>query len=140
MLNIYFLISCIMAGIHGKKYVIETHDAASASKNDHSVGGSDYQSLPDTCMAGYPCNGICPVCECQNQVENRVRCPSSEWRRFKNHCYLLLKNHRSMERCRDECRRKGGDLASIHSREENDVVAEMIRQRPSHKSRRQVLQ
>ena len=128
-----------MAGIHGKKYVIETHDAASASKNDHSVGGSDYQSLPETCMAGYPCNGICPVCECQNQVENRVRCPSSEWRRFKNHCYLLLKNHRSMERCRDECRRKGGDLASIHSREENDVVAEMIRQRPSHKSRRQVL-
>ena len=35
-----------------------------------------------------------------------------------------------MEICRDECKRKGGgDLASIHSTEENNVVADLIRQR-----------
>ena len=36
-----------------------------------SVGGADYQNQPPTCMAGYPCNGICPVCEHSNQVNNR---------------------------------------------------------------------
>ena len=35
-----------------------------------------------------------------------------------------------MQKCRDKCKRKGGgDLASIHSTEENNFVADLIRQR-----------
>ena len=58
------------------------------------------------------------------------QCPTSEWKEFQNHCYIIIRDHGSMQSCREECKRKGGgDLASIHSTEENNFVADLIRQR-----------
>ena len=54
-------------------------------------------------------------------------CPSPEWKEFQNHCYILLEHYFSMQNCSEECKRMGGNLASIHSKEENDVVADLIK-------------
>ena len=58
-----------------------------------------------------------------------LTCPS-EWKKYKNHCYGLIKDHNTMQSCREECKGKGGELTSIHSKDENRFLAEFIRQIP----------
>ena len=56
-------------------------------------------------------------------------CPS-DWREHGGHCYLLLKNNRKEEDCRDQCFRLGSDLASILNQEENNFLKQYISERP----------
>ena len=56
------------------------------------------------------------------------QCPTSEWKVFQSHCYLQVKNHKTQKVCRIVCKGEGGELASIHSQEENQFVADMIKQ------------
>ena len=37
---------------------------------DCDCPNQDYQNQPASCMPGYPCSGICPVCECPNNGGN----------------------------------------------------------------------
>ena len=115
-----------------KKFIISiffTLSSIQCKNDDVETTEESSTSMQQTCVPGYPCNGVCPVqpaCECPNQVP----CPSSKWERHKNQCYLLLTKFmggtNSMERCRNECKKEGGDLASIHSKEENERISEML--------------
>ena len=69
LISIFFTLFSIKC----KKYLVGTHDRVSPPKQSRSVsvGGADYQNQPATCMPGYPCCGVCPVCEHSNQVNNR---------------------------------------------------------------------
>ena len=60
----------------------------------------------------------------------RAGCPSG-WREYRSNCYLLLKNNRRLEECRDECFKHGSDLASILTQEENDFLMRYISERPA---------
>ena len=113
IISIFFTLSSIRC----KNDDVETTEESSTSKQQ-------------TCMPGYPCTGVCPVqpaCECPNQV--KPICPSKKWKRHKNQCYLLLTKYigsNSMENCRNECKKEGGDLPSIHSKEENERISEIL--------------
>ena len=117
-----------------KKFIISiffTLSSIQCKNDDVETTEESFTSMQQTCMPGYPCNGVCPVqpaCECPNQV--KPICPSKKWKRHKNQCYLWLRRlwgYRSMEDCRDECKRKGGDLASIHTKEENKRIAKILK-------------
>ena len=54
-----------------------------------------------------------------------------EWKTFRDHCYYVVKDHKTMQSCREECNSRQGQLASIHSRDENNFIADLIRQRPA---------
>ena len=48
---------------------------------------------------------------------------TDNWACFKQSCYKLLENnYTDIEDCRKECMVKGGDLASIHDKEENNFI------------------
>jgi len=61
---------------------------------------------------------------------NNGFCPSDGWSTFGDHRYLYMNNsgsrYNDIEVCRSECSSFGGSLASIHSKEENDFVFNLI--------------
>ena len=77
--------------------------------------------------------GILPCSPClevsTSVLSSEVVCPES-WRRLDGHCYSLLTGYHEMEVCRADCHHLGGDLASVHSRRENEFLADLIRNRP----------
>lgn len=44
------------------------------------------------------------------------------WSGYGSNCYKLLTEYSDIDVCRRHCRQAGGDLASIHSKEENDFI------------------
>ena len=44
------------------------------------------------------------------------------WAASRRKCYKLVMNYSDIEECRKDCMLEGGDLASIHSKEENDFI------------------
>ena len=56
-------------------------------------------------------------------------CPDKTWSKYEKHCYHLLTDKNTVDDCRQECVQLGGDLASIHSVEENEFVTSLIRDR-----------
>ena len=50
----------------------------------------------------------------------------ADWTEFNNSCYKIFPNHSNIEECRADCRKEGGDIASIHSMEENDFIASFM--------------
>jgi len=74
----------------------------------------------------------CDVCKFENTLPDGS-CKGSceaDWAVFDDHCYLYMNNSGSryddIEVCRSECSSLGGSLASIHNREENDFVFNLI--------------
>ena len=57
-------------------------------------------------------------------------CPDKTWSKYEKHCYHLLTDKNNMSSCRQECVQLGGDLASIHSLEENKFISNLISKRP----------
>eukprot|EP00092_Neocalanus_flemingeri_P061228 GFUD01073572.1.p1 GENE.GFUD01073572.1~~GFUD01073572.1.p1 ORF type:complete len:203 (+),score=49.89 GFUD01073572.1:174-782(+) len=53
-----------------------------------------------------------------------------EWTMFKQSCYKLVIDYTGIEVCREDCKKEGGDLASIHSKEENDFIISFLEERP----------
>ena len=50
-------------------------------------------------------------------------CPGNDWIPWISNCYLFLPNHFvSWKKGQEECRKKGGHLASVHSERENSFV------------------
>ena len=50
-------------------------------------------------------------------------CPGEDWIPWISNCYLFLPNHFvSWKKGQQECRNKGGDLASVHSEKENSFI------------------
>ena len=43
----------------------------------------------------------------------------ADWAAFNQSCFKLVLNYSDIEECRQDCMVGGGDLASIHSKEEN---------------------
>eukprot|EP00092_Neocalanus_flemingeri_P011756 GFUD01012678.1.p1 GENE.GFUD01012678.1~~GFUD01012678.1.p1 ORF type:complete len:195 (+),score=33.74 GFUD01012678.1:118-702(+) len=46
----------------------------------------------------------------------------NDWTKFSQSCYKLVKDYNDIEVCRKDCKQEGGDLASIHSMEENEFI------------------
>ena len=58
-------------------------------------------------------------------------CPrASGWKGFRDKCYRLLTDYKDMNKCRADCQRLGGELASVHSEEENNFIWGMEDRRP----------
>jgi len=74
----------------------------------------------------------CNVCKFENTLPDgscKGAC-EGDWKLFGDHCYLYMNNSGSryddIEVCRSECSSLGGSLASIHNKEENDFVFNLI--------------
>ena len=52
------------------------------------------------------------------------QCPES-WYEFSSNCYKLLDELLTWQDAEDKCVEYGGNLASIHSSEENDFIVEL---------------
>lgn len=50
-----------------------------------------------------------------------------EWKSFKGYSYAFIKDSMGWEEARKQCQLMDGDLASIHSREENDFIYELVK-------------
>eukprot|EP00092_Neocalanus_flemingeri_P002627 GFUD01002814.1.p1 GENE.GFUD01002814.1~~GFUD01002814.1.p1 ORF type:complete len:195 (-),score=40.35 GFUD01002814.1:76-660(-) len=61
--------------------------------------------------------------------EAEVSC-ENDWTRFNQSCYKLVKDYTDIEVCREDCKKEGGDLASIHSIEENYFIISLLKDRP----------
>ena len=48
-------------------------------------------------------------------------CPEG-WIKREEFCYLVVKVHKNWQDASSECKKKGGNLASIHNKEENDFI------------------
>jgi len=48
------------------------------------------------------------------------------WSEFNGNKYTFLTDHKDLETCHQECKELGGQLASIHSSEENDFLADLM--------------
>eukprot|EP00092_Neocalanus_flemingeri_P019104 GFUD01020694.1.p1 GENE.GFUD01020694.1~~GFUD01020694.1.p1 ORF type:complete len:202 (+),score=44.44 GFUD01020694.1:94-699(+) len=59
----------------------------------------------------------------------KVSC-DNDWTRFNQSCYKLVIDYNDIEVCREDCKKEGGDLASIHSKEENDFIISFLEERP----------
>jgi len=71
------------------------------------------------------------------KINGVIVCPDKTWRKFENYCYHLLTDKTSMTGCRQDCVQLGGDLASIHSSDENEFVTSLIRDRPTRGGNKQ---
>jgi len=52
------------------------------------------------------------------------------WHSFRGSCYKFFNEYHNISVCRNDCKKEGGDLASIHSMEENDFLEGFIKLRP----------
>ena len=52
------------------------------------------------------------------------------WTQYENSCYKLLTGEFSQDSYQSICQAEGGDLASVHSVEENNVLASLLREKP----------
>ena len=50
-----------------------------------------------------------------------------DWKIFKQSCYKLVMNYSDIEECRQDCKNQGADLASVHSKEENDFIETLMK-------------
>jgi len=48
----------------------------------------------------------------------------------------LVIDYTNIEECRSDCRKEGGDLASIHSMEENDFIRSFLDKRPEREGKK----
>jgi len=74
----------------------------------------------------------CDVCKFENTLpDGTCKGPcEDDWAEFDNNCYLYMNNSGSryddIEVCRSECSSLGGSLASIHNKDEDDFVFNLI--------------
>ena len=54
----------------------------------------------------------------------------NDWSAFNQSCYKLVSDYKDVEVCREDCKKDGGDLASIHSMEENDFIVSFLNINP----------
>eukprot|EP00092_Neocalanus_flemingeri_P019105 GFUD01020695.1.p1 GENE.GFUD01020695.1~~GFUD01020695.1.p1 ORF type:complete len:187 (+),score=32.94 GFUD01020695.1:219-779(+) len=54
----------------------------------------------------------------------------NDWTMFNQSCYKVVRGYNDIEVCREDCKRQGGDLASIHSMEENDFIVSFHQDNP----------
>ena len=47
---------------------------------------------------------------------------------FNQSCFKLVLNYSDIEECRQDCMVGGGDLASIHSKEENNFIQTLMKE------------
>ena len=50
-----------------------------------------------------------------------VTCPEG-WIMREEFCYLIVEESKIWEHASSECKKKGGNLVSIHNKEENDFI------------------
>ena len=58
------------------------------------------------------------------------------WKEFNQSCYKLAMDYHNMEECRRECKEGGGDLASVHSVEENNLIISLLKDRPEREGKK----
>eukprot|EP00091_Calanus_sinicus_P022307 TRINITY_DN7000_c0_g1_i1.p1 TRINITY_DN7000_c0_g1~~TRINITY_DN7000_c0_g1_i1.p1 ORF type:complete len:116 (-),score=14.17 TRINITY_DN7000_c0_g1_i1:107-454(-) len=63
---------------------------------------------------------IC-LCYFLSLVTKDVSC-DGDWVKFNQPCYKLVMNYSDIRECRKDCQKEGADLASVHSKEENDFI------------------
>merc|ERR1711874_271615 len=109
------IVLCLIILSHktgSKRFLIETEDLPEGITRD----GSDYINLPPPIKhmsgkAGGKASG---------EASGKASCPSNKWKEFGGHCYLILPDHYDIDICRPKCQKLGGELASVHSKEEED--------------------
>ena len=74
-------------------------------------------------------NKVAPICE---RIQSVVSCPAG-WEEFGGHCYLVfLTPNTSWQSAERDCQSKGGHLASIHSKAEEDFIIELAGSSTDH--------
>ena len=53
------------------------------------------------------------------------------WSKFDQSCFKLVMNYSDIKVCRKDCQREGADLASVHSKEENDFIVTLLEESPT---------
>jgi len=93
---------------------------------------SECEVFTEDCLGCTSGADACDVCKFENTMPDgscAVTCDAG-WEAFDDHCYLLMKNNENhyddINVCRNECTALEGNLTSIHSKEENDFVFNLI--------------
>jgi hypothetical protein len=50
---------------------------------------------------------------------------------FDQSCYKLVMNYSDIRECRKDCQKEGADLASDHSKDENDFIVTLLEESPT---------
>jgi hypothetical protein len=58
---------------------------------------------------------VAPICQ------HDTTCPDG-WASFEDRCYLVVRNTTTWANAEQDCKNKGGNLASVHSEEENTFI------------------
>ena len=56
---------------------------------------------------------------------------TKDWDMFNGSCYKLVMNYTDIAECRKNCMKDGGDLASVHSKEENNFIVSLLEDSPT---------
>ena len=88
-------------------------------------------STEKSCSTSNPTPTPAPTTATTTSMTTAIDCPDETWSKYKDNCYHLLINKYNRTGCRQECVQLGGDLASIHSQEENEFVTSLIGARPA---------
>ena len=81
------------------------------------------------CVFGMP---SCTVCSFEDTVNVTCMDCDNGWTQFGEFCYKLMdgdhNHYHSMKDCVNDCHLAGGELASIHSQEENNFIYTLLRE------------
>jgi C-type mannose receptor len=55
----------------------------------------------------------------------------ADWKMFNQSCYKLVMNYSDIRECRKDCQKEGADLASVHSKDENDFIVSLLEESPT---------
>ena len=84
-------------------------------------------SVCDVCITGYP---GCDICSYEDTLQDTCDGCQPGWGYYSGHCYTVLDNkgghYHGVTTCSQDCEDVGGTLASVHSREENSFVNNLI--------------
>jgi len=66
------------------------------------------------------------------RTEAELDCGSgNDWQVFNRSCFLIIENQTSVTECRKHCMENGGDLSSVHSKEENQFIVDILGSEPN---------
>ncbi|XP_022599879.1 CD209 antigen-like protein E [Seriola dumerili] len=86
------------------------------------------KNLSETRCEPTPCSTVQPTCPTPTQVKINQPCQKCEegWEQDRGQCYFFSINGSSWEESRNGCKRLGGDLVKIDSREEKSFLSNRL--------------